>query len=75
MTKEDFERRVSLAVQYVESLSILGIGVENATGETGMTPAEALAFYEEVIELLDNRLEDMMGEWKEPESSKRPGLG
>ena len=72
MTKNEFDRRVSLAIQNIESLTLLGIGVENPTGETGMTPAEALAFYEQVIELLDNRLEDMMGDWKEPDSS---GIG
>lgn len=75
MTKEEFEWRVSSAIQHVESL--LGPLEQTATrrAEGAMSPAEALAFYEEVIELLDNRLEDMMGEWKEPDSSKGPGLG
>ena len=72
MTKQEFERRVSLAIQHVESL-LGGAGEDPTRPEAGgMSPAEALAFYEQVIELLDNRLEDMMGEWKEPDSS---GIG
>ena len=67
-TKE-FERRVSVVLKTVKELSRLKSGSENELhlNELGMTPSEALAFYEQVIEALDTELEEMMNAWQEPE--------
>ena len=86
MIKEEFERRVELALKTVRELSRLKHGSENELqlSEIGMTSTEAIAFYEQVIEVLDTQLEGMMTAWEEPEglaseakskTTKPSGLG
>lgn len=64
MTKEEFERRIGVVLKTTASL-LGGSGTDAKSPEAGgMSQGEAVAFYEQVVEQLDAKLEEMIEAWK-----------
>lgn len=62
MTQEEFDRRISVVLKTAEAISSSDPVMPDGArlGEGGMSKSEALAFYEQLVEALDTRLEQLM---------------